>query len=344
MSFNTITVSPGVELAYTDTGAPKASPYTTIFAIHGMCFTNLIYEKLQSVALAKGFRFVAINRRPFAGSTPFNAEEINLIVNVVDSAEKRAAFIEARGHEYGTFIDIFTQRFGLPPVSNDGKIGGSIVLGWSMGSQFAAATLAYAPTLPSDVRSRLSQHIRALVVYDAAPIIFGLPTPEKNWAPLVDTTVPENLRLPMFGQWVTGYFDNGDYSKRDLDTLAYVLPSTDKVPSMFSHQDLGHTTTYGQEAGLDLPLLFFFPEQLKATFRKAFGGSETAALFPELKTTFVCADRSPSFALAGLWAAQDDLKEAGLGDGIKYKVVNGANHFLHWENPEKALEIFISDV
>lgn len=143
----------------------------------------------------------------------------------------------------------------------------------------------------------------------------------------MDTTVPENLRLPMFGQWVASYFDNGDYSKHDFDTLAYVLPSTDKVPTVFSH-DLSHAVTYGQEAGLDLPLLFFFGEQLKANFRKAFGGPETVSLFPKLKTTFVCADRSPAFALAGLWAAQDDLKEAGLGKNVKYTVVKGANHFV----------------
>jgi len=159
--------------------------------------------------------------------------------------------------------------------------------------------------------------------------------------------MPENLRLPMFGQWVTGYFDNGDYSKRDLDTLEYVLPSTDKVPTIFSH-DLSHIATYGQEAGLDLPLLFFFAEQFKATFRKAFGGSETAALLPKLKTTFVCADRSPSFALSGLWAAQDDLKEAGLGDSIKYKVVKGANHFvrlpLHQSNSKSQLTCLLFSV
>jgi hypothetical protein len=184
------------------------------------------------------------------------------------------------------------------------------------------------------------QIISQFLFVDPAPIIFGLPTPEMNWAPLVDTTMPENLRLPMFGQWVSSYFDNGDYSKRDLNTLAYVLPSTDKVPAIFS-PGLSHTATYGQEAGLDLPLLFFFAVQLKATFRKAFGGPETISLFPNLKTTFICADRSPSFGLAGLWAAQDDLKEGNLGNDVKFKVVKGANHFVrpsrYQSNPNSAL-------
>jgi hypothetical protein len=191
------------------------------------------------------------------------------------------------------------------------------------------------------------QIISQFLFLDPAPIIFGLPTPEMNWAPLVDTTIPENLRLPMFGQWVSGYFDNGDYSKRDLNTLAYVLPSTDKAPTIFSH-DLSRTATYGQEAALDLPLLFFFAEQLKATFRKAFGGPETVSLFPKLKTTFVCADRSPSFALSGLWAAQDDLKEEKLGNDVKYKIVQGANHFVRpsrdQSNPNSALNCLLFSV
>lgn len=110
---------------------------------------------------------VAINRRAFAGSTPYSPDEVNLIVNVEDSEEKRATFMEARGHEIACFIDIFAQKFGLPPVSDAGKMGGSIVFGWSLGSPFAAATLAYAPTLPLDVRTRLASHVRALVVYGA---------------------------------------------------------------------------------------------------------------------------------------------------------------------------------
>lgn len=137
-------------------------------------FVLVVFKKLQSVAFAKGFRFIAINRRPFAGSTPFNAEEINLITNVDDDEDKRTAFIEAQGHKYAYFIDIFTQNFGLPPISDDGKVGGSIVLGWSMGSLFAAATIAYAPTLPVDLRSRLAQNIRSLVVY-GEPFSFYCP-------------------------------------------------------------------------------------------------------------------------------------------------------------------------
>lgn len=187
MYFNTLPldIDPGVELAYTDSGAPHIFPYTTIFAVHGICFTNrtlrllssksyyydlndsflVVFKKLQSTALTKGFRFVAINRRPYAGSTLFTQDEINLIISDDVLADKRAAFLEARGHELASFIDTFTCRFGLPPISDDGKTGGSVVYGWSMGAQLSVVMLGSIPTLPLAVRSRLVSQFRSLVIY-----------------------------------------------------------------------------------------------------------------------------------------------------------------------------------
>ncbi|KAF8901870.1 Alpha/Beta hydrolase protein [Gymnopilus junonius] len=343
LRLNTLTVSPGVDLAYTDSGAPNVFPYSTIFAVHGICFTNLIFQKLQSVAFDNGFRFVAVNRRSYAGSTPFSPEETKVIVDDAPLLEERANFIQARGHELALFIALFAQKFELPPLSDDGKTGGSTVYGWSMGSQLAVLMLASVPTLPPTVRSSLASHLRSLVIYDAAPYFFGFPNAEKNWAPLVDITMPESLRLPMFGQWVSSYFDNGDYSKHNYDTLAYVLPSTDKIPTIFK-DDMSNTASYGQDAALDLPLVFKFVQPLQEAFYKALRGSETAALFPRLKMTFVCGDRSPSFGLSGLWTVQDNVTKGGLRGRIHYKIVKGANHFLHWEDPYKALELITADV
>ncbi|KJA14242.1 hypothetical protein HYPSUDRAFT_220572 [Hypholoma sublateritium FD-334 SS-4] len=341
-----LTVAPGVELAYIDTGAPEVSPYTTIFAIHGTCFTNHIFKRLQSVAFTKGFRFVSINRRPFKGSTPFTAEETNLILNVDGDAERRAAFMEARGHEMASFIDIFTQTFKLPPVSERGEKGGAILFGWSFGTQFASAVLAYSATLPPDVRFRLASQLRSVVIYDTTPGIMGLTDAPKSWAPLIDTTIPENVRFPMFAQWISSYFDHGDYSKHDLYTLQYVLPSIDKVPTIFNmdFSEQNNALEFGPDTTFDFPLSIFFKEQLRTTFVKAFGSPETAALFPNLSKIFIVADRSPPLALTGMWAVQDELERLGVGKDITYKIAKGENHFMHWDNPEKILELIVADV
>lgn len=183
MHSNALTVGAGVELAYTDSGAPSSSPYTTIFAVHGVVFTNcmylvpinsrvciadapltVIFKKVQAVAPSKGFRFVALSRRGFPGSTPYTQEERNTITDSKVSPENRYAFMQARGNEIATFIDMFISKFDLPPVSSDKK-GGSILLGWSQGSQYASAAIAFAPSLASDVRARISAHIHTVMLY-----------------------------------------------------------------------------------------------------------------------------------------------------------------------------------
>lgn len=134
----------------------------------------------------------------------------------------------------------------------------------------------------------------------------------------------------MFAQWISSYFDHGDYSKRDLDTLQYVLPSIDKIPTVFSmdSSEQKNALEFGQDATFDFPLSIFFKEQLRTAFFKAFGSAETAALFPNLQKIFIVADRSPPLALARTWAVQDELEKLGIGRDVTYKIAKGENHFV----------------
>jgi pimeloyl-ACP methyl ester carboxylesterase len=348
MSSGTLVVNTaGVELAYLDSGAPAdASSYTTIFAVHGMIFTNLIFQKVLNVARSNGVRFVAIQRRPFPGSTPFTAEELNVVLTGGSSEADRDAQIAARGHEIASFVDAFIQKFKLPPLSDDGKIGGVALLGWSVGGAFPVAAVASSGTLPTDVQARLSSYVRSLIVYESAPLVLGLPTPTQNWAPLIDTTMPENLRLPAFGQWCTGYFDHGDItlsSAHDHDGLSWILSSPERVPTFYNIpvDQLNTITTYGNDASTDLPFLFFFSNQLNAVYSKAFNDKDITAKFPHMKKSFLCGDKTGAFGVAGLWAVQDDQKENGTDPSVKFKLIPGANHFLIWDDPEKAFEAFM---
>jgi hypothetical protein len=165
---------------------------------------------------------------------------------------------------------------------------------------------------------------------EPAPIILGLPTPEQNWAPLIDTSIPEHLRLAAFGQWVTAYFDHGDLSKRDLSTISWVLPATDRIPTIFNIPSvkLKEMECYGAEAFTDLPFLFHFENQLKSSYRKTFYDPETIKLFPKMDITILSGDRTGGFGLAALWAVQDDEKVNGGEKHIAFKIINDANHFV----------------
>ncbi|KAF5388382.1 hypothetical protein D9615_000797 [Tricholomella constricta] len=344
MASETLAAGPGVELSYIDTGAPSTSSlYTTVIALHGMCFNNQIFERILPVACKKGVRFVAPNRRTFPGSTALSPEELNLIMSG-GPEEKKDAEIQALGHQIALFIDNFIQKYNIPPISEDGRSGGIVFLAWSLGCTFAFATIASSLTLPAEVRDRLASRIRSLILYDPAPSILGLPNPEQNWAPLIDTTIPQELRLIAFGQWVTGYFEHGDLSKRDLSSLSWVIPSNNRVPTIYniSKDKLNEMGSFGLDAVPDLMLLINFVDQLKNAYRKTCYDAEIIKTFPAMKVTLLTSDTTPAFGPAGMWAMQDDEKENGGTRPVNYKIVSGINHFWHWEDPESAFDGFMA--
>lgn len=108
---------------------------------------------------------MALNRRPFPGSTPFTPEELNITLTGGSGDADRDGQIEARGHEIATFVAEFVKKFDLPPLSSDGKKGGVALLGWSVGAVYAFAAVGTADTLPKGVKDVLSANLRSLIIY-----------------------------------------------------------------------------------------------------------------------------------------------------------------------------------
>ncbi|KAK0477400.1 Alpha/Beta hydrolase protein [Armillaria novae-zelandiae] len=338
MAFPSIVVNPltGVELSYIDSGAPAQPSYITIFAIHGMIFSKEIFQKLIDLAPNKGIRFVALDRRPFPGSTPFSVEELGVLRDTATDYAQQEAFIEARGHEVGIFIDAFIQKFNLPPISSG---GGVALLGWSLGTALVSATISNVGTLPEDTCKRLERYMRSVILYEPGPITLGLPSPEQYWSFLRGPSVPEDLRVAAFGQWCTSYFDHADLSERNLDKLSWVLASSSRVPSFYNGMPVA-IQHHGKDTATDMQFLMGCYKQLLPSYRKAFFDPN---VFPTMKRSVLCGDKTCAFALAALWAMQDDEKEqkAEGANAINYKILPGANHFIHWDEPEKALGAFI---
>ncbi|KAJ3722823.1 Alpha/Beta hydrolase protein [Lentinula guzmanii] len=333
----------GVYLSYIDSGAPSKSPYVTIFALHGMCFTGLIFKKVSKLFLDKGFRFVAVNRRNFAGSSPYTPEEYKELTTGND--EQKTAWVHSRGQEFTTFMVNFIQENDLPAMTPDGKSGGVVILGWSAGASLAIAALSIVDSLSQDAQSCLSTHLRAFIAQEPAPLALGLPTPPKNWAPLRETSIPEELRFKAFAHWITSYFEHGDLSKRELDSLSYVLASPLRPPSIYnmSTAETDEMLQLDQAAMSDLPFLFNLSNQLKVAFRKVCFDPVTKKLLPKMSITFMSGTMPPAFGPAGLWAVESEQKEAKTNH-IHLKVVPGANHFMHWDDPEKAVEVYLDCV
>jgi hypothetical protein len=86
--------------------------------------------------------------------------------------------------------------------------------------------------------------------------------------------------------------------------------------------------SFGADAQMDMPFLYFFGPQLKASYRTALHSRETAEIFPHMKTSILCGNETCGFAIAAIWAAEDDEKANPGYKPVTYKVVEGANHFV----------------
>ncbi|KAH9478789.1 hypothetical protein JR316_0009250 [Psilocybe cubensis] len=345
MSFKKVQVSDdGVELGYIDSGPVNdSSDYTTIIVIHGLCFSSTIFKRVQAMAASKNIRFIAVSRRNYPGSTAFTPAELEVMVNGTD--EQRDTWMKNRGHEYAILIDKLIEKYQLPPVASDRKSGGVVLYGWSLGSGEANATIAHADTLPASVRDRLQKYLRALILHEGPPLVFGLPMPEKNWAPFQIESVPPELKFPMFAQWVTGYFDHGNaLATRELNDLSYILPSSFKPGTIYNLTMEEYTSavcTGQKEASSEIPYMFGFQSQLHSAYQKALFDPQIKTLFPSLVKAYLSGEKAPAFGIAAMWAIQDEAEKRGALKSMRFEMVEGINHFPHWEEPERALDIYL---
>ncbi|KAH9918265.1 Alpha/Beta hydrolase protein [Fomitopsis serialis] len=329
----------GVELRYTDSGAPpntSSTPYMTLFMVHGMGFTGPIFKKIQALAHSSNLRVVAINRRGYAGSTPFTPEEA--AAPLTGSDEDKAAYIANRGIEIASFIDIFIQKHNIPPIAAGRKGGGVGLLGWSAGNVSTVSAVAHVGALPPEVQKRLALYMRALVMQEPPSGSLGIPLPAGTWSPGLSPSIPKKWHKSFFTQWITSYFDHGDLSTRDTDVLSYVVPSILRRPSIYSMSD-DDRREFVEEVAESAIMLSTMPQAL-AMYRRACFDRAARAQLSELNVWFLTGDVTCSFSIAAFWAIQDDDNERG-GGFVHYKMIPGVNHFMHWDDPEKAVQAYL---
>ena len=153
--------------------------------------------------------------------------------------------------------------------------------------------------------------------------------PARDWTPMTDNNIPAEDRYPLWRQWMTSYFEHGDISKRNIDLLSYIVPSTVRVPTIFNISKAEfNDIVYGDKVVEEMRVLFNFAPQLKANYRKALFDRTTSILFPHLKISYLAGEFSVSWALVSMWSVQDD--DAELGSSlIDFKLIHSANHFVY---------------
>ncbi|KAJ6460867.1 hypothetical protein DFH09DRAFT_1267699 [Mycena vulgaris] len=307
--------------AFTDSGPPENKDYITVFAVHGIACNGLIFKKVQALARANNIRF---------------AESVTLCTG---SETEKAHFIDARGIEFATFVETFVQKYDLPPISPDGKSGGVALLGWSAGNLVTAAALNSLGTkLPPSSQDKFKLYLRAHIMHEPPSVIFGLPAAPLTWSPYMEASVPAKMHPRLATQWLSAYFDHGDLSANGVDAIEYIVPSLRCHPSFYSMSS-SEVAEIADESISELPGMFMSMEQANDVYRRVCYGPECKSLAPRLKTTLIVGEATISFCLTAQLSIRAD--NSALGGDIRFSLVDAANHFVQWDEPDKVIKTYL---
>ncbi|KAF7348187.1 AB hydrolase-1 domain-containing protein [Mycena sanguinolenta] len=323
-----------IQFFFTDTGAPGAvTNYATLILVHGHSYHGAVFQKLLPLAPARGLRIICINRREYPGSSPQTAEELRVLASGSD--EERATFMGETGINLALAVDGIIQQCALPST------GGVALCGWSLGNAFVIAAMASIVSLPSETRDRLQSFVKTIIIWDPPSHAFGISDPPKAYVPLHDQDLAPADRGPAFGKWVTSYFIHGDLSTRDPDQLNYRNPDASKKATFeeMSIEELLKIVDFSVGIKCDTIVL-------ESPFASILSMLVNKALFdPEIRAAWKGTEVSYMYGRAATWNIQftvwdvERRVEAAKGNTpIKFRPIEGANHFVMWDDPNLTID------
>ncbi|KAJ7239193.1 hypothetical protein B0H12DRAFT_1190045 [Mycena haematopus] len=324
----------GVTFGYTDTGAVTGREYTTLVIIHGHTFHSGTFQRLNPLAQLNGLRIICVNRREYPGSSPYSPAELTTFVEGSDT--ERASLLEQQGRDLAMFSETAVIiQLSIP------QTGGIALIGWSLGTLFLLALIACIETLPTATQERLSC-VRSVIMLQPPSLSFGLPTPAGCIIPHEDPDIPAEGRGPAFAKWVSSYFIHGDLLTHNIDNLTYNNTDPDKLSTIetltpeefLSMTDFAPGERYDSIVGLSPFAGVVFKQTMKALFDSTVREAWSGARFWN-----VYGSAEPWNIIYGAWFLEDQSRAMDNPKlALNLKVITGSNHFLVWEDPERAID------
>ncbi|OJT10817.1 hypothetical protein TRAPUB_12686 [Trametes pubescens] len=351
-----------------DSGVPNGSTdYTTLVVIHGYTWHSGIFSKLVPLAKDNNTRVVLVNRRDYPGARPLTQEERALLpslsteeaadaTEISEATQKIDIFMKERAREVYDLLVELVNNADLPPFQRDRNTGGIIVAGWSFGTVWITALLAHAASCNTN-NADLSAYMRRVVFFDPSYHLLGyLPPTTSGYHPLLDPELTRETIDQAFAGWVSGYYDHGS----TFETLEQKTPTQDPPPTIttLTPEEVVRAQYLppGAPGGSDA-LLFQSGRRLglfkklkeRALYLSKLGApSETAGnMWPEVEVCYAWCLRSTWDTTWGAWALKKELEDAqreGLATRrVRMVRIWGANHFISWDQPKKALLALVGD-
>ncbi|KAL5531023.1 hypothetical protein ACEPAG_3899 [Sanghuangporus baumii] len=339
-----------------DSGVPGGSKedYTTLVILHGFTWHAGVFTRLLPLAHQFNSRIVLVNRRDYPGSKPFDQDELRPISSIdtirTDALLVLKTYMKERAKELYDFLELFVQKEKIP------KAGGLIVAGWSFGANWITALLANAQEFSVN-QFPLSAYIRWLILYDPPYHFLGYAPPETFYNPLAELSESPEQVLRKFQAYVSGYYSHGELPRGlELRNPAsqprptFETMSSDEIESsMYPSPALpGRSDTLLFEAGIQHGLFRELKDEVLYRCTSTTSIDDVLDAWNNVKVRYIWCDHSPWEVPWGVWSMQAELEAAKtLGKPvirqIEFVRVEGANHFAHWDQPERALRAFLDD-
>ncbi|KAI0786284.1 hypothetical protein C8Q75DRAFT_773190 [Abortiporus biennis] len=348
----------GTQIYYEDTGIPlNAKSYSTLFIIHGGIWNGGIFQRMTQYSAGNSIRIVRLNQRNVLPSTPFTPEELQSFST--SDRVVHESFIRDRALEYVRFFCWFIEKEDLPPL--DGESGGISIMSWSSGNCFTISLLAFAEWLPKKTAEFLNGYIRSFILFDAPYYVFGEPVPPVDvlYSPFEDPSLSHSERLKQFPRWNASYhshapeiialysptttLDSMPTREEIISSLGKVpdsipSPTTDRIPQE-QVESLKQSIGSFCPSGAPAFAIFLDREMYRSLTDHAL--LETSTVWPRCRVEVVVCERSLPHCVHGnlelkrriLKAEKDGVRNGARN--VRFWLLEGYNHYPHWEDPEK---------
>ncbi|TRM65585.1 hypothetical protein BD626DRAFT_535935 [Schizophyllum amplum] len=316
----TITTQCGTNFKAIDTGAPDAPGYLTLVFLHGwgVPSTAGIANRIAELAFSQGVRFIGVNRRGYAGSTPYSPEETRVFTE--GASDERGDLYRGEGRHYVYMLDTLIK---------DGSIGegGVAFVAWSAGNSYLSSMIDAINFVPGEVRERVSEKTKAFIYY-------ALHSLNRRRIAPAD-------RYSAFLAWFASYFKH-DLASRDDEKLGTRADPTRTPTDQEEHfypvmTDLAGATP--GDAGIMSP---DFEPFVRSARDSAFFSEATWKAWGQPKISYVSAGASLWMMVWAAWAMEDEVKAHNALSRVTFKVIEEGNHYSLYDHPKETLQTFLA--
>lgn len=287
--------------------------------------------------------------------------------------EEAEPFFRAQGTEIATFLVKFATEQGIPLADSNTATGGIVLIGWSLAAIHLLALLAYANELPQDTRSTLQKYLHTILSHgnttfhpdaiiniftymfsDASTTALGIPDQDRSdlsaWLETDD-----RKRFDLFFDWTTAHYIHKSITSENPDDLEFNNPSD--IPHSLRELSYEQRAAYTNlEAftftGCDGKLLFCDTTAFVALTKRALFDKVRAETLPNVRVRYMSSGTSAGMLVWPLWMLRkyvENPKELYGSDAEKARDIKSiiqveGNHFIFWEDPEKAIQHYSASI